>query len=396
MKISLEKILIVFAYIFSYVLAIAQLRYQLYQHLGWFIIYRYSVYILIGVSICAIIINLKIKRISKLSVFLIMLISYELFITFACGVDGHTRDIITDILPWPLLWMIFYDYSRKNDIPKSFYVVTVLGLIVCCILSVPNIQRHLVDYGRRGSVIFPIYFTFSFYTILLLLDINKKVKVAFGVIVVMLLLFSTKRAGVAAVILGLTFYYVVQAHIASTLREKLKRYGVYLFLGVAAFLIGSYVINKYEISIIDRFNDISTDGGSNRVFIWLDVMNHFDASNILEKIFGHGFHAVFYKVQPYGYQRMAHNSFLETLYDYGIVGLVFLFVLIFKLFKYFFEMIKSKYKYAPAMAYSIVPLLFLSLFSYFFEQTVVIVPYAIAWGIMMGQFDSDRKGLYKD
>lgn len=396
MRISLEKALIIMIYVFSFLLAIAQLRYQLYLQHTWSVIYRYTVYILIGLSIFAVAINFKSKRISKISLLLIVYILYELFITLACGVNGHTRDIITDVLPWPLLWMSFYDYSKKNDIPQSFKVITVIGIALCCMLSVPNIERHLVDYGRHGGVIFPIYFCFSFFTILLLLDINRKTKIVFGIIIVALLLISTKRTGTAATVVGIALYYIVEAHIASTLKEKIKRYGVYLLLGVVAVLIGMYVINRYDISIIDRFNNISNDNGSDRLFIWMDVMNHFHASTALEKIFGHGFHAVYYKVQPYGYQRMAHNSFIETLYDYGIIGLVLLFILIFQLFKYFFRMIKSKHKYAPAMAYSIVQLLFLSLFSYFFEQTVVIVPYVIAWGIMMGRFDSDRKDLYKD
>jgi O-antigen ligase len=99
---------------------------------------------------------------------------------------------------------------------------------------------------------------------------------------------------------------------------------------------------------------------------------------------------VYYKVQPYGFQRMAHNSFMETLYDYGIVGLVLLLLILLKLVIEGYRMFKEKYNDVMVWGYTMVPMLAFGIVSYFFEQTVIIVPFVIAWGTILGNYKKTR------
>ncbi|MCP1109491.1 O-antigen ligase [Lachnospiraceae bacterium PM6-15] len=391
MKIKADKALIITIYILSFLIAISQLRYQLYLQSIWFRIYRYSIYLSLIFCVVVLIYSWRKGKVTKLSILLVGYLAYELIVSYITGMSSYRTEIIYDVLPWPLLWCTFYEYFRKNDIPKCFKAITIVGLTICCVLSVPNIASHLTDYGRRGAVIFPIYFTFAYLTVILL-DSTKRMKLVFSALIMALLIMSTKRAGFLATFSGVAVYFFIDAYVSSTLKERWKKYGRFIIGGIIVVAIGIYSINNYEIAMFERIMSIFDDAGSNRIYIWEDVMNHFQESSILEKLFGHGFHAVFYKVQPYGYPRMAHNSFMETLYDYGIVGLGYLLIIIGQLFRYFYMMLREKSRYAAIMGYTLMPILYLGLFSYFFEETKIIVPFVIAWGIMMGQMSS----LYKN
>ena len=61
-----------------------------------------------------------------------------------------------------------------------------------------------------------------------------------------------------------------------------------------------------------------------RSAIWENVLEAFNASTLSEKLIGHGYHAFrFYKYSGYMYilnGNLAHNDYLNTLYDYGIIG----------------------------------------------------------------------------
>ena len=77
---------------------------------------------------------------------------------------------------------------------------------------------------------------------------------------------------------------------------------------------------------------------------------------------------------------------LRTLYDYGYIGLSLVVTVVLKIVLDTIRMIRRHYEYAPLMAYSLAPMLILGFVSYFFEQSVIILPLCILWGICMGRF----------
>jgi len=50
------------------------------------------------------------------------------------------------------------------------------------------------------------------------------------------------------------------------------------------------------------------------------------------------------------------------------------------------KMVMQKHPLAPAMGYSLVPLYVFSLVSYFFEQSMLILPLSVFWGICLGKY----------
>jgi hypothetical protein len=78
-------------------------------------------------------------------------------------------------------------------------------------------------------------------------------------------------------------------------------------------------------TIIDRFNDESLTTGSGRTVIWSKSFGYFLHSDIITLLFGGGgifTHEIVGKATE-GIYYSSHNNYLEILYDYGIVGLLF-------------------------------------------------------------------------
>ena len=88
---------------------------------------------------------------------------------------------------------------------------------------------------------------------------------------------------------------------------------------------------------------------------------------------------------PLGNNSLAHNSYIEYLYDYGIIGLGLLLFIFLKIVKKAMTYLKNKNSNAPVMLMSLTISFVISMFSYFFEQSVLIIPIAIFWGMCLGE-----------
>ena len=99
---------------------------------------------------------------------------------------------------------------------------------------------------------------------------------------------------------------------------------------------------------------------------------------------GHGYHAFrFYTYSGYMYilnGNLAHNDYLNTLYDYGIIGVTVYVSFLLSMIKELLLLIKKKSEIAPAFTFSIVLLGFLTFVSYFGIESRIINYVAIFWG----------------
>ena len=296
--------------------------------------------------------------------------------------------ILVDIITWPFLLATFYDYSKRNSLPKSFNHISVIGMSLVCLLSAFLI---MVFYStRNGAAIFATFYCMSFLPMILLTG-SSHVQLFYCAVVSVLMLLSLKRSAFLIVLLGLFAYYIALVKNQTSYRRKLRKACLLLILIIAAFFLGQYIINKMGLNIIQRFSSSMEDGGSGRTRIWEQVLWYFNNSSNREKWLGHGFHAVFYEIMPLGISRYAHNSFLETLYDYGYIGLFYIISIVLKVIYNTVKMLRYKEENAPLMAYSVIPMIILGSVSYFFEQGVIIVPMCVAWGLCLGSFSDKIK-----
>lgn len=374
-------------YILVFVSAICKLRYTLYESPLWDRGSNYSLFFAVISSLSYIILKRKLYM-NRIKILLFFLIIYELFVSLVMGLFV-IPNIFIDVIPWPIIFLVFYDYARDGEIPLCFKQITIIGLAIVCILCLPNIGRHLAGYGFRGRVVFPIYYSFAFLPMIYLMA-SKKIAVTFSIIISFLLMISTKRAGFIAVILGIIMYLIAEAYIQDTMRESLKKMAAYGVFLVAAAFAGSYLIQRYNLDIISRILRIFDDEGSGRLDIWRQVWMHFRDSKVVEKILGHGYHAIMYNIQISGNEWLAHNSLLETLYDYGFVGLTAILIIMFSIFKTAVVLLRQKNAYAPIMCYTVPLLMMMAFVSYFFEQSMIILPFCVVWGIIMGKSSAKK------
>lgn len=100
-----------------------------------------------------------------------------------------------------------------------------------------------------------------------------------------------------------------------------------LYATAAAFLLVALAINLDAVlgllpaSVASRFTDVSLDSGtaSLRTRAWMDVIQAYAASDPLHQLFGHGYGSTM-DVTFNGL--VAHNTYLEVLYSFGLFGLL--------------------------------------------------------------------------
>ena len=324
------------------------------------------------------------KRLNSVTIVSILWIAYEIVSSLLNGHPG-VLSLIKDGLVWPLLFLTTYLYVDKYGIERSWNSTTIFFTLVCILLLIRNIQIHRQGEGVYGGVVGPIYYCVSFLGLILLFG-RKKQKSAFGSIILILLLISTKRNGTIAVTLGLSLYYLIEARMQNRLSKRVRKYFAYILGLFIVGIIVVFLIGINNIEIIRRLGNVFDDQGSGRVYIWSRVIRAFEHSTTKEKIFGNGFHAVSYKVHPAGINRniYAHNSYLEALYDFGMIGLAALILLIISMILLYLSSYKTKRYYTPTLAYSIVCVILLSMFGYFFEESRLILAFSFQFGIILG------------
>lgn len=382
-------------YVFIFVTAITEMCFTITDSYIWRIMYHGSVHAIIALSIIYFF-SIGIIKVNRLTALLSIMVLFELVTSYINSLFVIPM-IFVDVITWPFVLMVFFYYAHENKTPSFLKPITVIGVTLVCLLSI----RCIVGYYaiNSGDVVFASYYSLTFLPLVYMVG-TKKVNAIYSVFVLLLMLFSLKRAGLVAALSGIGIYYFLLDYLfddkRNTLKNKLNKTFKWLLLLLITVFIGYFVIYKFDLNILDRLLSTTQDQGSGRLRIWNQVIDAFNASTQFEKLFGHGFHSVFYQLQPLGIKRYAHNSFVETLYDYGYVGLCMLILFIVHMIWYFIRMVRLKHPFTPVMGYSIVVMLILSLVSYFFEQAIVILPLSAAWGMILGSFnkyEENRKNM---
>ena len=111
-------------------------------------------------------------------------------------------------------------------------------------------------------------------------------------------------------------------------------------------------------------------------------------SDVIQLLFGHGFNAV------YGdsiLQLSAHNDILETIYDYGFLGLMLYFGFYKRLFTGLKEVRNQKPDFAAPLAVSIVITVPMTLFAHLIIYPTHFLAVCLFWGMLMGSVDANNE-----
>ena len=309
---------------------------------------------------------------------ILLCVFYALCIGLLLYSPGVIR--LFDAVAWPLTYLVSFIHFKNNDYTSGFKARLTLCHMLCCI----SLIRTILTLSHRGTNPGPVYHAIVFLPIILLMC-NKKEKVLLSVFACILVILTAKRTGLIALITGFTAFFLLNTYLQNTAKKKFRSIVLIALLGVALLFIASYYSDVTD-KILLRFESISTDQGSGRLRIWQTVLSNYAASTPLQKIFGHGIHAVPNFVHPANKYIFSHNSYLEFLYDLGIVGVVLLALIVISMIVFLIRLIVEKNAFAPTAAFAVCIIIVFSATSYCFEESNYIMMIAFYLGLIRGSY----------
>lgn len=317
-------------------------------------------------------------------------VSYVLIVTFNILIVTKTSiNDFTDAALWPLLFLTAYEVTAQNCISEvHLFRILKITKIVCLGYSFVLVIEHILGIIPGTSEMFPTYVLlalvpFSLYE----MDMEHGIKfnVIYLICTFLIMLMTSKRSCILVLAVGIMGYFLVKAKVQGrNVKAIVNRMAKYILTILVIFLAMYFVTKLMKLDIVERLNEMLNGDTNGRSAIWENVLEAFNASTLSEKLIGHGYHAFrFYKYSGYMYilnGNLAHNDYLNTLYDYGIIGVAVYASFLLSMIKELLLLIKKKSEIAPAFTFSIVLLGFLTFVSYFGIESRIINYVAIFWG----------------
>lgn len=389
MKISLNKTAFSLFYELIFVAAIGRIQYSATIVPLWINIYRASLYLIVLIGIAYIICRHRFKYNKTIILLTIMLLYEALISMYRYRRINLTlfNEFIIDVLAWPLIFIFTFNFIRDIGVPQSFKKISICGVSAILIITAVNIS-NMSTIGINSAVggvgfcvaVLPMIFFFF----------PKRLKKITTVIILLIVMLSTKRSSFLAVLIGIFVYYLSDAIIQELPRKKFNKMFSVMLLVVIAAIVGIYMLGNSNLEIIQEFTS-GDETFSGRTLLWERILTNYSSLSLGEKLFGSGMHAVKYKYNPYGLGWYAHNSFIETLYDYGIIGLVLLLAFVIVIIKKTLDMNLRKSIVAPIMSSTIPSMLLFASSSYLFEIGQTMLFYSFIWSFCITIFD---QGLF--
>ena len=93
-----------------------------------------------------------------------------------------------------------------------------------------------------------------------------------------------------------------------------------IFISILMYLIVIFILNKINPELAARFSieNVLSSGGTGRTEIWEYYINLYGQSNLWYKLFGYGLGSLS------SIYRVAHNTWIESLLESGIIGSILL------------------------------------------------------------------------
>jgi hypothetical protein len=318
----------------------------------------------------------------KLFVFysIVMLVSDTLGVILGTVNLSDINDIVfVTIIPTVSLIFIYTALSKGHIKFNIFFAMMFLFLIALVILYFYYYYALIIITTLNNSNVTQFNASYSILVALAggLLIKNKNIKYGLIFVSFIVVFSSLKRGGMIAISLALLFYFFV-----SLLHEKNKSFAkmVFRFMGLPILGIGLILLLIYMndyFDIYNRFKNMGQDGGSGRVNIYLNVLGKFADFSFFELLLGRGSKGV-YKVLNVS----AHNDFLEILFDYGLVGLCALLLILFKLISWNIKCVIKKFKYANILTYTMCAFFVLTMVSHVVIYSIFFL-FVIVWGALL-------------
>ena len=310
--------------------------------------------------------------------------SYQLIITIVGGIS--MTDLFSIILmTFPFLCPCIYhniEYSKVktqralNIIKVSYIIVSVFFIYSRLFLSINN----GLNYEKLVS------YTNSIYFILLFLPFLELFKRSWPYYIIMFvcIVISGKRTPFIAFSLAmLVVYFALLAK-----NHKIRNTILSFMLLLASFYLYNYISSIFDVVLLGKFGNLQEDEGGGRVEIYQLFYDKLANAPIFEFIFGHG--GINSTAKASVLQISAHNDFIEVLYDFGFVGLIFLLTILVKLLHLLIKTFKKNSRYSVSFAMSLcVFIVSISFSNVIFIRYFIML--AIFWSYIFEEINYEEK-----
>ena len=315
--------------------------------------------------------------------------------------ESDVKALIKDLLFqsfWLVVFLFFSVYfkDRKknreiNFVFKAAYIFMIITGVYYIIWSLT--RPALVLPGTVNTVYYP------FMLLPLVFTRKKKLPIVLGVLIILFAtLISEKRTALIALVLALVVPIIINPN--SKRKSKIKRTVLFLFIGLAVVFVAYLFVLYFEIDIIGRFMNLSTDGGSGRNHIYATVWNSIQNLSVKDLFIGNGFNGVakdkvvmLIDSNVFGFEyTSAHNDFLEILYDYGVIGLLLYALFLVQMLKTLFKLYVNRSRYFSMALSATILYLVVSTSSHLIIYPTYIVFLLLFMSIASNRFGKGEKG----
>ena len=246
-------------------------------------------------------------------------------------------DIRNDIVPFIKIayglisFMFFYVLSvqeifNENDYKRLFFLFIII--VLTTILAYVDVRSTLRVKGLAGLADNRGYTIVSCIPVILLFKNKKNIFTFLLLLATVGVIISGKRG--ALIIWGIMLFFTLRTYFSKAIMSRIAKQ--YTLLGVIVLVsLLAIVFNDFVCIAINRMLNIKGSGGSGRDMIYKIYLNGWYSSSDFALIFGNG---LFSATEKLSISKMAHNDWLQMMYDFGILGILFFTNLIYQLISY--------------------------------------------------------------
>lgn len=336
------------------------MKMQLYLDFGFVVDNKYQIFLMIVFLIASFVFFMhwisssKFKTNCKFYIFLFLFFSSSCISVFLNLSTYNSFDQVVSHCFWFFcisLFVAFSEHISKTQIAFVEKIIIVAFFVFSFVYIFAILSGNITETSANC-----VYFSILLMPIIF--KIRNKTLLIFALLVAISdVLVSGKRAAFLCLLIAL----IVPLFVEACRKRKLTHIFTIVLLFVLLVFMYNFFVPYLDISVLDRLEDISKDGGSGRLDIFNSVIEEFSNLPIWEKAFGCGYSSVSINSKI---GTSAHNDFLEILYDYGYIGLTLYIFFAFSLLRSIIKSYKTNNEYAPLFLSTFIIFVIMSLFSH--------------------------------
>lgn len=316
-------------------------------------------------------------------------ILYAISVTFSCffaSSGSSVSTVFNDIIKntgWVIVFCLAYYVGMKQ---KSLGFIS--KLVSYVLLPVLYILYYLLltrtfyigeEEGYRDAI-FPILILTPF----VLMD-KSKMKYVHILISLALVLISAKRSAIIAIVPAYVLYFIISL---SSQGKKQATQKLKIIIPLVLIIAVLYYLSTKGLfgTVLERFRAMNDDSGSGRDAIYFPLLNGFNTSPWWQQLFGHGTDSTKFVVG-----KLAHNDFLQVLYDYGLISLALFIVIYLGFIRMAFKMRRRKDDFREEYSvyvYNLVLFVVIGFLNCFISSPHVFSASILCFGFIIGRFHS--------